>query len=220
MANRLMLENGVDALILESGTGALLQEAATATLLGIGATASFGAVKATIPRTLVGKVAVTGLGTVVVPALSDISTFTDAFRVDVLCGRHAFGSSVIRAGTTADTFKAALYFVTASRNETDTIYTATGEVTGTNYTAGGVVLANTVVPAQSGGIAYWTPSSSAVFTNVTISTAFNCMVLYNNTSTSKLEVAVFVFGAQTVTAGDFTLQFAPNNSATGLVRLM
>ena len=153
-----------------------------------------------------------------VPGIN-VQAVVDSFRVQVLNGVHAFGSSVVRAGTGADTFKLALYYTTATRNASDTIYSIAGEVVGTNYVAGGVVLANAVVPTNTGGIAYWTPSATAVFTNITTTTAIDCMVLYNNTSASKLAVAVFVFGAQVVTAGDFTVQFAANTSTTGLIRL-
>ena len=42
------------------------------------------------------------------------------------------------AGTTADTFKAALYSTSATVNASTTAYSATNEVSGTGYTAGGV----------------------------------------------------------------------------------
>lgn len=192
---------------------------ATAKLLtGVSATLSSTPLVATPTFALQAAPLTTALGFVTVTG-ANAQTVVDTFRVQVLNGMHAFGPSVVRVGTGADTFKLALYFTTATRGPADTIYTSTGEVTGTNYSAGGIVLANTVPPTNSSGIAYWTPSSTAVFSNITITTPFDCMVLYNNTSASKLAVAVFVFGAQVITAGDFTLQFAANNSTTGLIRL-
>jgi hypothetical protein len=38
-------------------------------------------------------------------------------------------------------------------------------------------------------------------------------------STSKLEVAVFTFGSQTVTAGTFTLTMPANDATNGLIRI-
>ena len=134
-------------------------------------------------------------------------------------GLHAFGASVIRAGTTKDDFKMALYLASATKDATTSIYNTTGEVTGTNYVAGGEDVTTGTAPASSGTTAYFTPSTSVVFTNVTLAVSFDCAVLYNETSAGKNAVAVFTFGAQTVTAGDFTLTMPTNDSATGLIRL-
>lgn len=140
------------------------------------------------------------------------------FKADAMNGLHAFGASVIRAATTKDAYKAALYLVTATRNAADTVYSVTGEVTGTNYTAGGVAVTTATGPAVSGTTAFFTPSASIVYTNVTLATAFDAVLLYNDTSTTKLAVSVHTFGSQTVTAGDFTLTMPVNDAATGLIR--
>lgn len=141
------------------------------------------------------------------------------WKIDVLNGKHAFGVSVVRAGTGADTFNAALFLASATRGASDTVYNTTGEVSGTNYVAGGVAVTNATVPASTGTTSFWTPSASIVFTTVTLATAFDCMVLYNATSASKLAVAVFTFGSQTVTAGNFTLAMPVNDASTGLIRI-
>ncbi len=141
------------------------------------------------------------------------------YKIDLLNGKHAHGVSVVRAGTGADSFKAALYLASASRGAGDTVYNSTGEVSGTNYVAGGVAVTNATVPAATGTTSFWTPSASIVYTTVTLSTAFDCMLLYNDTSASKLAVAVFTFGSQTVTAGNFTLSQPTNDAVTGLIRI-
>jgi len=141
------------------------------------------------------------------------------FKVDILNGLHAFGSSVIRAGTTKDSYKAALYLVSASRGAGDTVYDVTGEVSGANYTAGGVAVTTGTAPTLDGTTAIFTPSASIVYTNVTLATAFDAMLLYNDTSATKLAVAVFTFGSQTVTAGTFTLTMPANAAATALIRI-
>jgi hypothetical protein len=146
-----------------------------------------------------------------------------SFLGEVLTATHNFGVAPIRAVTTADSFKGALYLASATINANTTAYTATGEVTGTNYTAGGIAVTNANVPiatnaSPTAGVGYWTPSASLVYTNVTLSTAFDTMLMYNSTQSNK-SVAVFTFGSQTITAGNFTLTMPSNTSTTALVRL-
>lgn len=144
---------------------------------------------------------------------------TTAFKRDILLGLHAFGVSVIRAATTKDSFKAALYLATASRGAADTVYNVTGEVSGTNYVAGGVAVAMNTPPDIAGIVAFVTPSASIVFTNVTLPTTFDCVLIYNDTSATKLAVSVHTFGAQTITAGSLTLTMPVNDATTGLIRI-
>jgi hypothetical protein len=134
-------------------------------------------------------------------------------------GLHAFGASVIRAGTTKDAYKAALYLVTASRGAGDTVYNSTGEVSGTNYVAGGVAVTTGVAPSLSGTTAIFTPSASIVYTNVTLATAFDAVLIYNDTSSTKLAVSVHTFGSQTITAGTLTLTMPTNDASNALVRI-
>jgi hypothetical protein len=141
------------------------------------------------------------------------------FKADIMNGLHAFGASVIRAATTKDAYKAALYLVSASRGAADTVYNSTGEVSGSGYSAGGVAVTTATGPAVSGTTAFFTPSASIVFPTVTLATAFDAMLLYNDTSSTKLAVAVFTFGSQTVTAGTFTLTMPVNDATTGLIRI-
>jgi hypothetical protein len=140
-----------------------------------------------------------------------------SFKKEILNGIHALGTSVVRAGTGADTFKAALFLASASRGAGDTVYNTTGEVSGTNYTAGGVAV-TWVAPTTSGTTAYTTPSASIIYTTVTLSTAFDAVLLYNSTQGDKA-VSVHTFGSQTVTAGTFTLTMPTNDSSTGLLRI-
>lgn len=146
-----------------------------------------------------------------------------SFMGELLTATHNFGTAPIRAATTADTFKAALYLTTATINAATTAYTATGEVTGTNYTAGGVTVTNATAPASTNssataGVAYWTPSASFVYTTVTLTTAFDTVLLYNSTQSNKA-VSVHTFGSQTITAGTFTLTMPSNTTTTALLRL-
>lgn len=119
---------------------------------------------------------------------------------------------------TKDSVKAALYLVSATTGAGNTAYTATGEVSGTGYSAGGVAVTNATDPSLDTSTGIWTPSASIVYTTVTLSTAFDAVMLYNSTQGNKA-IGVWTFGSQTVTAGNFTLTMPSNVAATALVRL-
>jgi hypothetical protein len=142
---------------------------------------------------------------------------------ELLTATHNFGTAPTRGTSAADTFKAALYLTSATINASTTAYSATGEVSGTNYTAGGVAVTNATAPlstnsSATAGVAYWTPSASITYTTVTLSTAFDTVLIYNSTQSNKA-VSVHTFGSQTITAGTFTLTMPSNTTSTALLRL-
>ncbi|KKK55184.1 hypothetical protein LCGC14_3077150 [marine sediment metagenome] len=151
--------------------------------------------------------------------MANAQAFCSQAKVDIMNGLHAFGPSVVRGATTKDAYKAALYLVSASRGAADTIYSATGEVSGANYSAGGVAVTTATAPQLDSTTAHFTPSASIVYTNVTLATAFDAVLIYNDTSATKLAVSVHTFGSQTVTAGDFTLTMPTDDGTTGLIRM-
>ncbi len=155
--------------------------------------------------------------------MANTQAICKSFRVDLFNGLHAFGTSVVRAGTGADTFKMALFLASATIDSTTTAYSSTGELAATgNYTAGGVAVTNATAPANTGGtgiVAFWTPSASVTWTTLTSSGAFDAALLYNDTNASDKAVAVFTFGSQTVTAGNFSLTMPTNDLTTGLIRI-
>jgi hypothetical protein len=143
-----------------------------------------------------------------------------SFKLQLLLGSHNFGVGMIRAATTVDSFKAALFLVSGSLGAATTAYSATSEVSGTNYSAGGIAVTNGTVPSSSGTTAIWTPSASLVYTTVTLSTAFDTVLLYNtNATTANAAVAVYTFGSTTITAGTFTLTMPTNDASNALLRL-
>ena len=150
--------------------------------------------------------------------MANTQAIATSFKVEILKGIHALGTTVTRGGTTADTIKAALYLASATVNASTTAYSSTNEVTGTNYTAGGVTVTNGTAPTSSGTTAYWTPSANIVYTNVTLSTAFDAVLLYNSTQSDKA-IAVYTFGSQTITAGTLTLSMPTNDSSNALLRI-
>ena len=154
--------------------------------------------------------------------MANTQALAKSFRVDLLNGTHAFGTTVARAGTDADSFKMALYLASATINADTAAYTSTGELAATgNYTAGGAAVTNATAPANTGGtgvVAFWTPSASVTWTNLTSSGAFDCALLYNDTQSDKA-VAAFTFGSQSVTSGNFSLTMPTNDLSTGLIRI-
>ena len=156
--------------------------------------------------------------------MANTQSMCTSFLGEVLGAVHNFSSTnPARSANTADTFKAALYLTSATLNASTTVYSSTGEVTGAGYTAGGVAVTNATNPASTNasstaGVGYWTPSAAIVYTSVTLSTAFDTMLMYNSSQSNKA-VAVFTFGSQTITAGNFTLTMPSNTTTTALVRL-
>jgi len=155
--------------------------------------------------------------------MSNTQSMCTSFMGQLLTATHNFGTAPTRGTTAADTFKAALYVTTATINAATTAYSATNEVSGTGYTAGGITVTNATAPtatnsSSTAGVAYWTPSANLVYSTVTLSTAFDTVLIYNS-SQSNAAVSVHTFGSQTVTAGTFTLTMPSNTTTTALLRL-
>jgi len=142
---------------------------------------------------------------------------------ELMTATHNFGVAPTRGTSAADTFNAALYLVSATINASTTVYTVTGEVSGTGYSAGGVAVTNATPPtatnaSATAGVAFFTPSASITYTTVTLATAFDTVLIYNSTQSNKA-VSVHTFGSQTITAGTFTLTMPANTTTTALLRL-
>jgi hypothetical protein len=155
--------------------------------------------------------------------MANTQSMCTSFMGELMTATHNFGTAPIRAATTADTFKAALYLSSATVNASTTAYSVTNEVSGAGYSAGGVTVTNATAPiatnsSATAGVAYWTPSASITYTTVTLSTAFDCVLIYNSSQSNKA-VSVHTFGSQTITAGTFTLTMPSNTTTTALLRL-
>jgi hypothetical protein len=155
--------------------------------------------------------------------MANTQAMCTSFKTELLGGGHQFGAMTLVSRTsltapTKDSFKAALYLATATVNATTTAYSATNEVSGSGYVAGGIAVTNAVDPTSSGTTAFWTPSASLVYTSVTLATAFDAVLIYNSTQSNKA-VSVHTFGSQTVTAGTFTLTMPANDATNALIRL-
>lgn len=160
--------------------------------------------------------------------MANTQAMATSFMGQLLNGAHQFGTpTLVSRGSlttpTEDTFKAALYLASATYNASSTAYSATGEVSGAGYTGGGIAVTNASVPtatnsSSTAGVAFWTPSASLVFTTVTLTTAFDAVMIYNSTQ-NNTAVSVHTFGSQTVTSGTFTLTMPANTTVAALLRL-
>jgi len=156
--------------------------------------------------------------------MANTQSMCTSFLGELLSATHNFSSAnPAHTANTADTFKAALYVTTATINAATTAYSATNEVSGTGYTAGGIAVTNATNPtstnsSSTAGVGYWTPSANLVYSTVTLTTAFDTVLIYNSTQSNKA-VSVHTFGSQTITAGTFTLTMPSNTTTTALLRL-
>ena len=135
---------------------------------------------------------------------------TTRFKTDALSGLVNFNTG------TSYTYKIALYTANADLNNATAVYTTTGEVVGTGYTAGGkpLVISTTPTGDTSNNVAYisfdpvtWTGAS------------FTCRgaLIYN--STTSATVAVLNFGSDKTTTGTFTVTFPTPSSTTAVITI-
>ena len=155
--------------------------------------------------------------------MANTQSMCTSFMGELMTATHNFGTAPTRGTSAADTFKGALYLTTATVDAATTAYSSTGEVSGTGYSAGGVTVTNATPPtatnsSATAGVAYWTPSASLTYTSVTLTTAFDAVLIYNSSQSNKA-VSVHTFGSQTITAGTFTLTMPANTTTTALLRL-
>lgn len=134
-----------------------------------------------------------------------------SFKVALLNGEMDFSSD------TAATYKIALYTSSATLSAATTAYTATNEVSGTGYTAGGETLTIAANPTSSGTTAYL---DFADVTWASASITARGALIYLANGTTNPAVAVLDFGAdKTSTSGNFVVQFPTADASNAIVRL-
>ena len=135
---------------------------------------------------------------------------TDAFIQDCLDGAQDLGTS-------GNTLKIALYTSSASLGSTSASYSATNEVSGTGYTAGGVALSSQAVAYDSTNKVAYFDAADPSWSSATI-TARGALI-YNNTK-SNASIAVLDFGSDySSTNGTFQVQFPSAAYNTALIRI-
>ena len=146
-----------------------------------------------------------------------------SFKSELLQGIHNFhngsGGGTTTTTGTGNTFKIALYTSSVTLAASTTVYSATNEVSGTNYSAGGNTLTN-VDPSTSGTTAL-TDFADSTWSSATITA--NGALIYNSSTTAgtaNRAVVVLAFGGdKTSTAGDFTITFPAADSSNAIIRI-
>ena len=135
--------------------------------------------------------------------MSIVQTQTTSFKKELYTAVHNLST---------DTIKIALYTGNADLNEATTVYSATNEVSGTGYTAGGATMTGVSI-SSSGSVAYvnwnnvsWTAALTA-----------RCALIYNVTQGNK-SIAVLDFGSDKTSTTTFTITMPANTSTTALIR--
>jgi len=130
-------------------------------------------------------------------------TLTTSFKQQLLQGVQDFST---------DTFYMALYTASADLSATTTVYTATGEVVGTGYTAGGAATTTSVSVTDT--------TAFVNFSNVVWTAALTARgALIYNSSKSNKAVAILDFGADKTSTTTFTVAMPTNSSTSALIRL-
>jgi hypothetical protein len=131
-----------------------------------------------------------------------LQTQTTSFKKELYEGVHDL---------TTDVLKIALYTASADLNEATTAYSASNEVTGDGYSAGGVVMTGTTV-SSDGFTAY------VSFDNVVFGAAVTarCALIYNSSKADRA-IAVLDFGSDK-TSANFTITMPSNSANSALIR--
>jgi hypothetical protein len=131
---------------------------------------------------------------------------TNAFILGLPSGSYNFATG------TSDVYKIALYTNAATLNEDTAVYTVTGEVVTSGYTATGETLVVSTVPIVSDDVAYWS------FTDVSWSGAITARgaLIYK---VSGGTVCVLDFGSDKTSTATFTVQFPTANSTSAVIRI-
>jgi hypothetical protein len=136
-----------------------------------------------------------------------IQTQTTSFKAELYEGIH---------NLLLDTIKIALYNANADLTDSTTAYSASNEITGVGYVAGGKVMTGATINT-SGFIAY-VNFDNVVWTAPASFTA-RAALIYNSSKANR-SIAILDFGAdKTVIAGQsFTIVMPSNTATSALIR--
>jgi hypothetical protein len=132
----------------------------------------------------------------------------DSFKVQLLNGAQNFS---------ADTYKIALYIGAATLSNATPTYTTSGEVPSAGgYTAGGNTLSVSVVPTNTGNVAFMSFANSS-WANATITAAG--ALIYNSTKANTAVASLSFGGDKTSTSGTFTVIFPTPDATSAIIRI-
>ena len=163
------------------------------------------------------------------------SAVCGSFKEQAMAGIH-FWTPHTRTGSTpigADTFKVAMFTDSATIDQDTTGYTASNEVTGTAYSAGGAALGSITLGMSDNSSSVTTAFLDFADTTWSTSTIASAMgaLIYNSTlstagtgSTTNHAaypaVAMYDFvTAKSSSAGDFTIQWPANDANNAAIRI-
>lgn len=135
--------------------------------------------------------------------MSIVQTQTTSFKKELYTAVHNLATDAIYI---------ALYTGNADLNADTTVYTTSGEVVASGYTAGGQIMTGVAI-SSSGYVAY------VNWSNVSWTAALTarCALIYNVTQGNK-SIAVLDFGADKTSTTTFTITMPANTSTTALIR--
>lgn len=136
-------------------------------------------------------------------------TMCTSFKAEVAQALHNFTTG------TGNVFKLALYTASANLGPETTVYTTSGESSGTNYSAGGIALTN-ITPTTSGTTGYWS-FEDATFSNVTLTCAG--ALIYNSTNGNRAVCVLNFGGTITKTASNLVITFPPPGATDAVLRI-
>ena len=131
-----------------------------------------------------------------------LQTQTTSFKKELYQGIHDL---------TTDDIYIALYTANADLNETTTVYTTSGEVTGSGIAAGGVAMSGITI--NSSGFTAYVDFADVVFN---ASVTARCALIYNVSQGNK-SIAVLDFGSDK-TSTNFTITMPANTATAALIR--
>ena len=132
-----------------------------------------------------------------------VQTQTTSFKAELYQGTHNLLS---------DTLKMALYTSFASLNANTTVYTTTGEITGTGYSTGGNLVTGATV--NTSGYTAYVSFNNVIWTNSSLMA--RCALLYNVSKGNK-SICVIDFGSDKSQV-NFTVTMPANTSTSALIR--
>jgi hypothetical protein len=138
-----------------------------------------------------------------------------------------------------DTYKIAFYQTAATWDATTAQYSATNEITGTNYSAGGYALDS--LAYGTSGTTYWMDFADEVQNSVTFDQASTCAVIYDDTAANTsctgagapwpccsgagagtcqdAVLGVFTFTSVQPSAGTLTVTFPTADASNAIIRI-